>query len=125
MPECPANKGPPLLDAKASDIQVATMIQTGIADLEILAADAVRESAGPEAFGRVEVEIGVDVRYRPADEFTFLINQDRAKPRAGLVRIRLGLKHLDEVAAQGDEHLPVLDILDRTDWEKRANERLV
>jgi hypothetical protein len=101
------------------------MIPTSIGELEKLAGDAAREIAGPEAFGGVEVEPGVDFDYRPVYHFTFLINQERANLRAGLVRLRLRQRLQQVLEARGDEHHPALEMLDRTDWEKRANERHV
>jgi len=112
------------LDAKIHDAQVAGMIQTSTTDLEKLAQDAAREIAGPEAFEQVEVETVTDLDDRPAYHFTFLLNPERVRQHAGLVRIDLGLKLLDDLTARGDEHRPLTRILDRTDWEKRGSARL-
>jgi hypothetical protein len=100
------------------------MIQTSITDLEKLAEDVAREVAGPEAFRAVEVESGWDVDDRPAYHFTFLIDQDRATQRPGIVRLRLRQKLRDELEALGDEHQPLLRMLDRIDWEKRGSARV-
>jgi hypothetical protein len=116
-------KFPLFLDAKFPNAQVAGMIQTSTADLEKLAQDAAREIAGPEAFEQVEIEPGLDLDDRPIYHFTFLINQERAKQRAGMVRILLSRRLREELEARGDEHLPALRMLDRTDWEKRGSAR--
>jgi hypothetical protein len=50
-----------------------------------------------------------------------LINPDRARQRPGLIRTRLIQKLLDDLSARGDEHLPVIQILNREDWTKREN----
>jgi hypothetical protein len=88
------------------------------ADLQALGRDAARDVAGEESVEGVEVTIGEGVSDRPAYQFTFLINQSRERP--GLVRIRLGQKLKDALAARGDEHYPMLRILNRADWDKRA-----
>jgi hypothetical protein len=100
------------------------MIQTSTADLEQLARDAAREIAGPEALEQVEVETVTDLDDRPAYHFTFLLNPERVEQHAGLTKIRLGLRLLDDLTARGDEHRPLIRILDRTDWEKRGSARL-
>jgi hypothetical protein len=40
--------------------------------------------------------------------------------RAGLRRTRLIQKLRDRLVASNDGHYPVITILDRTDWDKRA-----
>lgn len=100
------------------------MIQMSEAELEKLAREAALDIAGPEAFEQVEIETVVDLDDRPAYYFTFLINQDRARQRPGMVRTRLSQRLRDELEARGDEHRPLLRMLDRSDWDKRGSAKL-
>ncbi len=95
-----------------------------IADVESLARDAARDIAGSDVFKQVELETVVDLDDRPAYHFTVLINPERAKLRPGPVRTRLSQKLREELEARGDEHRPLLRMLDRADWEKRGSARL-
>jgi hypothetical protein len=100
------------------------MIQGYEADLKKLARDAAVDIAGPEAFEQVEVETVVDLDDRPAYYFIFLIDQERAWQRPGMVRTRLSQRLREELEARGDEHRPLLRMLDRSDWDKRGSARL-
>lgn len=88
-------------------------------DVEQLGREAAQFVAGPEALEAVEVATGYDFD-RPTYRFTFLIDQDRAHLPPGLLRIRLMQKLLDSLEACNDEHVPVIRMLDRTDWERRG-----
>jgi hypothetical protein len=101
------------------------MIQDTVENLERLGLDAVREIAGPDAVEQVEVVVGVDYFERAAYDFSFLINPDRLRQGIGLVLIRLGQKLQDELIARGDEHHPIIHLLDRADWPRRASARTV
>lgn len=89
-------------------------------DLEQLGRDAARQVAGEGAVEQVEVMPGVDASDRPVYRFSFLIDQARAQPRAGLLRIRLIQGLRDALTARNDGHLPVVQILSRSDWDKRT-----
>jgi hypothetical protein len=88
-------------------------------DLEKLALDAARQVAGTDSVEGVEVFSDEDDMGRPAYRFVFLINQERAKLSPGLVRIRLIQHLLDDLITRGDDHMPMIEILDRTDWHRR------
>jgi hypothetical protein len=96
------------------------MSQSTTAELEKLGRDAAQQVAGDDAVAQVEVVPGEDSDERPVYYFSFLIDQDRARQRPGLVWIRLVQRLQDELVARGDGHYPVIRILDRTDWDKRA-----
>ena len=96
------------------------MSESTVSELERLGFDAAQEVAGTDAVKQVEVASGVDLFERPAYFFSFLIDQGLAQHRAGLVRIRLMQKLLDELTARDDDHLPIIQILNQEDWEKRS-----
>jgi len=89
-------------------------------DLEKLGLDAARQVAGADAVEQVEVVSGEDASDRPVYYFSFLIDEGRSRQRAGLVRTRLVQKLRDELITRGDGHFPVITILSRIDWDKRA-----
>jgi len=96
------------------------MTESTVSELERLGFDAAQEVAGIDAVKQVEVASGADLLERPAYYFSFLIDQTLARERAGLVRIRLMQKLRDELTARNDDHLPVIQILDQEDWNKRS-----
>ncbi len=96
------------------------MTESTVSDLERLGFDAAQEVTGKDAVKQVEVASGEDLFERPAYFFSFLIDQGLARQRAGLVRIRLMQKLLDELTARDDGHLPVIQILNQEDWDKRS-----
>lgn len=89
-------------------------------DLAEIGREAVQDVAGVGMVERVEVETGHDSLDRPALFFSFLIDRDRDRQRAGLVRIRMVQKLRDELIARGYDHYPIIQVLSRADWEKRA-----
>ena len=95
------------------------MVEMDAATLESLGREAVEQVAGPDVVEAVAVAAGEDVSDRPTYQFAFLIDQGRARQRAGLLRIRLMQALRDRLIEQGDAHYPVIQILDRADWEKR------
>ena len=90
-------------------------------DLEKLGREAAQQVAGKGAVEDVEVVAGEDLSERPVYYFSFLIDQARARQRAGLVLTRLVQKLRDELIARGDGHYPVIRILSRTDWDRRKD----
>ena len=96
------------------------MSQDAAAALEQLGRDAAQNIAGEGAVQEVEVVPGEDFE-RPVYYFSFLIDQDRARQRAGLLHSRLVQKLRDELIARNDGHYPVIRILSRADWDKRAS----
>jgi hypothetical protein len=110
----------PCVDAGAASSQIDNMNEGITADLEKLGRDIAQHIAGASAVEQVEVVPGEDSSDRPVYYFSFLIDQNRAVQRAGLVRIRLAQTLRDELAARGDAHYPIIRILDRTDWNRRA-----
>jgi len=93
---------------------------TGL-ELEKLGRAAAEHVAGDGAVERVEVTRGEDASERPVYYFSFLIDQGRARQRAGLVRTRLVQKLRDDLVARGDGHYPVIQILSKDDWANRAD----
>ena len=91
-----------------------------VTELKKLGLDAARHVAGRAAVKQVDVVHGEDSTGRPVYYFTFLIDQARARERAGLVRIRLIQKLREELIARSDGHLPVIQILSQDDWDERA-----
>ena len=89
--------------------------------LEQLGRAAAREVAGDSAVEHVEVAVGEDSSQRPVYRFSFLIDHGQTQMRAGLLRTRLLQKLRDDLEARGDEHLAVIQVLDKEDWQKRAN----
>jgi hypothetical protein len=88
-------------------------------ELAQLGLDAARQVAGDDAVEDVEVMPDADFDDRPVYHFSFLINEARLRERGGLVRLRLLQRLRDELTASGDEHLPRITMLSRTDWAKR------
>lgn len=97
------------------------MTQGVIIDLERLGREAAEDAAGVDAVEQVEVMPGEDSTDQPVYHFSFLIDQSRARHGAGLVRLRLQQALRDRLLAQGDDRYPVVRILDRVDWPKRAH----
>jgi hypothetical protein len=90
-------------------------------ELEKLGRVAAETVAGASSVQEVEVARGEDSLDRPVYYFTFLIELDRDRQRAGLVRTRIVQKLRDELVARGDGHYPIIRMLNRTDWDKRAS----
>jgi len=99
------------------------MSKSAVADLEKLGRTAAQQVAGKGVVKGVEVEPGEDPFERPIYYFSFLIEPRDASQRRGLLRIRLIQKLLDELTARGDEHYPVVRILNRLDWDRRKDAR--
>ena len=99
------------------------MLKLPTATLERTGCDAAEAVGGAGVVGAIRVEPGVDADERPAYHFRFLINQDRSILGPGLLRIRLHLRLLEDLSILGDEHEPVLEMLDRADWDRRAASR--
>ena len=109
-----------LLTGGSSPVQIASMSHDITADLEQLGRDAAQHVAGEEAVQEVEVMAGEESE-RPVYYFSFLIDQDRARQRAGLLRSRLIQELRDGLIARNDGHYPIIRILSRADWDKRAS----
>jgi len=88
-------------------------------DLEQMGLTAGRQVAGPAAIEQVAVESGVDAWDRPAYRFTYLFDSAQTEDRPGKVYIRIVQALQDELESRGDEHIPLIKLLDRTDWDKR------
>lgn len=90
-------------------------------ELEKLGRAAAAQVAGDDAVEQVEVTCGVDSSERPVYFFSFLIDQGRARERAGLVRIRTAQKLRDDLMARGDGHYPMIRVLNKEDWARRSD----
>ena len=102
---------------------MASMGKIARLNLEQLGRVAAQQVAGADAVENVEVSSGEDWSGRPIYQFAFLIDQARARQRAGVIRIRLIQALLDALIARGDEHLPSVQILSRADWDRRNGAR--
>jgi hypothetical protein len=114
-----------MIDASLPDDHIGRMIQDTVENLEKLGREIAEDVSGPGSVEQVEVVTGVDYFERPVYDFSFLIDLNRAQLRPGLILIRLDQRLQDELIARGDEHHPVVRLLDRTDWPRRANARSV
>ena len=97
------------------------MPQTSAAELQRLGREAAEAVAGADAVEQVEVLPGGDSLDRPAYFFSFLIDRDRARQQVAVIHIRLLQALREELIARGDEHRPMVRILNRTDWPRRAD----
>jgi len=112
-----------IVDAGPARTQTARMSQDiALEALEELGREAAQHIAGEGAVEQVEVRDGEDSFERPTYYFSFLIDQERSRQRPGLVYTRLIQKLQDELIAHGDEHLPMIRILSRADWDKRRRD---
>lgn len=109
--------GPPHWTALGMIRHGATM--NAYSELEVLALDVANGVAGHGAVDQVEVVQGEDSLDRPAYFFTFLLDERQSRMRVGLIRTRLIQRLRAELFARGDEHFPVIRLLDHADWEKR------
>ncbi len=96
-----------------------------IEQLRELGREAAMHVVGADAVQEVDVTAGEDSLDRPAYYFSFVIDQSLAEQGAGLVRIRLIQRLLDNLEEQGDTHHPIIRILSRETWAKRANAKSV
>jgi hypothetical protein len=81
------------------------MSQGAAATLEQIGRAAARDIAGETAVREVEVVPGEDFE-RPVYYISFLIDQDKARQRAGLLHSRLVQRLRDELIARDDGHFP-------------------
>jgi hypothetical protein len=89
------------------------------AELVRIGRAAAEEVAGPGAVEDVEVYAGVSSIDRPAYYFTFLLDQDRARQRPGVIIAELVHRITDELHERDDDSFPFIRLLDRTDWPRR------
>jgi hypothetical protein len=87
--------------------------------LQRLGREAAEHVAGADAVEQMEVAPAPDWDDTPSYLFTCLINPDRAKATPGEILIRTGIRLRDALIARGDEHNPMIRLLDRADWEQR------
>ncbi len=97
------------------------MSETVDKELVEFARTAAEEVAGSDAVEQVDMKRGVDFWGRPAYRFSFLIDESRARERPGRVRLSIIHKLVDALEARGDEHQPILRILNREDWDRRSD----
>ena len=86
-------------------------------ELATLGREAAAQVPGLGTVDRVKVRYGLDSTDQLAYFFTFLIERDRDRDRAGLTGIRLGQHIRDELIARDDEHYPYVRIVNQADWE--------
>jgi hypothetical protein len=87
-------------------------------DLEKIGRDAAAEVAGAENAEAVEASEIADRTDKPAYFFSFLIEQDRGHLGPGLLRTRLAQRLRDELIARGDYRYPLVQIINRDDWDR-------
>ena len=90
------------------------------ARLTQIAREAAEGLAGKAAVQEVEVVTSTDSLYRPVYWFSFLIDKTRTSESLGHIHTRLMQALLDRLESDGDEHLPMVRILDHRDWQRRA-----
>ena len=94
------------------------MTEIAESKLKEIGREAARLVAGLGTVEEVAVTVGLDSTDRPAYFFSFLIDRDRDRQRAGLTRTRLAQKLRDELIARNDAHYSFVRILSRADWGK-------
>lgn len=88
--------------------------------------DLARRAAGAVGIGnvsQVEVFTGRDSSDEPALVFSFLVDQDRDRARAALLRTRLSQTLRDELLKRRDARYPIIRLFTERDWEKRERAR--
>ncbi len=101
------------------------MEDISLEELEALGRAVAQDVAGVDAVEQVEVFHDIDFWDEPIYHFSFLIDQDRARDRPGLIRMGIALRLRDHLVGRGDYCYPRLQMLDRRDWERRARARPV
>jgi hypothetical protein len=86
--------------------------------LEQIGRDAAAAVAGAENVEAVEAREIDDWTEKPAYFFSFLIEQDRDRLGPGLLRTRVAQRLRDELIARGDYRYPLVQIINRGDWDK-------
>ena len=89
-------------------------------DLKNVARDIAKDIAGEDAVRQVEVVPGERLD-RPVYVFSYLFDKDRSRLRPGLVLSRLVQRLGEELSNRGDEHRPVIRLLDQVDWDKHRS----
>ncbi len=97
------------------------MIKIAETELAEIGRAAAAHVAGLGTVDRVRVVTGQDSTDHPVYFFSFLIDQDRDPQRVGLTRVRLVQKLRDALIARDDGHYPIVEILNRADWEQRES----
>lgn len=105
-------------DLAGCNVHIPGMTHVPDGNLEEIGREAAR-GVGAGKVERVEVVTGPDSSDRPAYFFSFLIEPDRDRQRAALIRTRLAQKIRDELVTRGDDRYPFIRVLGREDWGKR------
>jgi hypothetical protein len=97
------------------------MSDSATKDLEKIGLEAARELGGEGAVQNVEVAPGLDSLDRPVYWFTYLLDEARLRLGLGRFYVRLIQALQEALIARGDEHFPMIRLLNSTDWEKHRN----
>lgn len=89
-------------------------------NLKDLARDIAKDIAGEDAVRQVDIVPG-ERSERPVYVFSYLFDKDQSRLRPGLVLIRLLQRLGEELSNRGDEHRPVIRLLDQVDWDKHRS----
>ncbi len=96
------------------------MTEMSLTELKALGRIAAEGLAGPQAVEDIDVTFGEDSLERPAYFFSFLIDKRDPNQQRGLFYIRLIQRVRDALIARGDFIYPIIRILNREEWNKRA-----
>ena len=88
-------------------------------ELKKLGRKAAGHIMGRGKVKRVDVVSGADSTDQPAHYFSFLLDQDRDRQVAALLRTRLAQKLRDELLAHDAPGYPYIRIRSEQDWDKR------
>lgn len=94
---------------------MARVPETSLRDIGL---EAAREVVGEGRAEDVRVTPGEDSTNRPAYVFEFLMEQDRDRKKAALLRIRLGQRIRDKLMTLGDARYPFISVHGREDWTR-------
>ncbi|MDO9713305.1 hypothetical protein [Paracraurococcus lichenis] len=95
------------------------MSESAEAELEAIGREAVRLVTGDDLAEHVRVLAGQDSSDRPALYFSFVIDRDNDRQRAGLLQTRLTQKLRDLLTDRRIGEYPIVKIVSRADWERR------
>lgn len=98
------------------------MTELLLASVENIGREAAHEVIG-EKVEDVEAAPGQDSSDGTAYFISFRFARDRDRAKAALLRTRLAQKIRDKLLEAGDEHYPIIRLLDDDEWMRRADAR--
>ncbi len=91
------------------------------AEIQQIGEDVAHAVVGKGVIDKVEVRPGWSTSDEPTYEFYFRVDPTRLTINSGVVHIDLSRHLLDALYERGDEHLPVVHLLDERDWNHWLN----